>query len=95
MLTGGKEVSEAGSHGVWRVLMSVVGNNGAGKGWGRCHGWAGDEALSDGIRKGLPGKSIVQKPSFIQEKTMLALQVFPLKLVKQIQRDDGETVFVS
>lgn len=77
------------------MLMSVVENNEAGKAWGRCHGWASDEALSDGIRKGLLGKSIVQKLSFIQEKTMLALQIFPLKLSKQIQRADGETVFVS
>lgn len=70
-----------------------------GKDWGRCHRWASDEALRDGIRKGIPGKLIIDYSRsymlIIQEKTMLILQVFPLKLLKQIQRDGGETVFVS
>lgn len=51
--------------------------------------------LRDGTRKGLPEELIVQKLSIIQGKTMLILQVFPLKLLKQIQRDDGAAIFVS
>lgn len=36
-----------------------------------------------------------EKMYSIQEKTMLILQTFPLKLLKHIQRDDCKTVFVS
>lgn len=84
---GGQEFSEAGNRRVWQVLMRAMEKNEAGKGWGRCH--------RDGTRKGLPEELIVQKLSIIQEKTMLILQVFPLKLLKQIQRDDGATIFRS